>query len=393
MSALVSALNKALITREQHMNDRISHAVLIKVPSLIEKPPKAIFDALCNNKLVSDKDIKRICQFKRKTNWLVVFQDNVLIENLFGKRILFGTYEAELLDPNVEVSSYTAAFRVHWLPINYSASKLVQIIKEEIKPIAVEANWERFNGTQIENGILRIKIKVKKEEKNSLNGFSGKVPLGDRYVYITKVGEKPSCFYCNELGHTKAACEKWKKDQVITCYKCKAKGHVAAECNLAKQIASNNNGQQLNEDLDEQDAHADMFDFSDKNNSNKQSTPAANRMHRQSNVTNTKKDLSSRRGSDSSLPMYSNFEKLRVECQRNMANVFSTTAVKRNQPDENSPLKNNAGNNKKTDFLEELNETNRIYNETTIVDCTVMRAEIDQPENNNESNRNLNAAN
>jgi hypothetical protein len=184
------------------------------------KAPKAIFDALCSKNLANENDIKRICQYQKRTNWLVLFKDNIDVSKFFGKCIPINNYEIDLLDPNEENMSSTFVFRVHWLPVNYSANAFTQIIKDEIKPIAVEASWEHFSSSKVENGVLRLKIKIRKEAKDVLNGFSGKVPLGDRYVFITKLGEKPTCFYCNEVGHTKSICGKWKEKQRETCKKC-----------------------------------------------------------------------------------------------------------------------------------------------------------------------------
>jgi hypothetical protein len=117
-------------------------------------------------------------------------------------------------------------------------------------------------------------------------------------------------------------------------------------------------------------ANPNAIDFTSKQIRN-QSTPSAEKILKQGKKDNMRKSINAKRVSASEIFVNTNTDHLRLEYQRNMANVFSAS-IKHVQPDDSSPQEQKSNESKKIDYLAELNDTDRIFNETTVAESTII---------------------
>jgi hypothetical protein len=232
---------------------KYQNSILIKVPRELSTPHIALYRALRDNlDNFKTEHIKIICQLKKKFDWLIGFDKAYDANQLIGKKLSCEKYSLDILDPNATSEFYSCTLRVHFLPPIISSDSISRYIRSQINIEAIEIERERYRAEElsnIENGILRIKLRTKRQEKTKIDTILGKKVIKGFKVLITRVGDPVICYYCEQYGHLQSNCEEKIRRRNLQCDKCHKKGHSTEECNFAKRLNVQN--EQDDEELDE----------------------------------------------------------------------------------------------------------------------------------------------
>ena len=146
--------------------------------------------------------------------------------NIYGNQYV-------LEDPN-KVVSY---LRIGWLPHQINHEGICDQLKEMTGAEMVFALDEYYKETElmeIKNGNKLFIIVEGKKEKMEKIEFG--IQLFDGYYgFINRLGVKPQCLLCKQVGHIKKNCPQRK----LKCGKCNGEGHATNACSYA--IASQKN--------------------------------------------------------------------------------------------------------------------------------------------------------
>jgi hypothetical protein len=82
----------------------------------------------------------------------------------------------------------------------------------------------------IGTGIYNITIRYKNDTKVQFDELTGKKVISNNKLFITRYGAPPICLFCDDHGHYKKDCHKFK----MICKDCNRRGHL--ECTMATRI-------------------------------------------------------------------------------------------------------------------------------------------------------------
>lgn len=179
-------------------------------------------------------------QFNNYT-WRVTFKKGYDVEKLVGEIIVVSGAEVELEDFSDVAKFRFSSYKVMWLPHEFELNEVELFFKNSGDVILANATEESITekfeeipiDLQIKTGNILVKIKHKRESTDLI--VSGIHLLGKHKVFIHKLGEKPKCLRCNQIGHIRKDCPK----NSLSCTKCKKIGHIAEKCTMAQAIANN----------------------------------------------------------------------------------------------------------------------------------------------------------
>ena len=122
------------------------------------------------------------------------------------------------------------------------------ILKINAKFLEIEKlEYENWQSSNIENGVIKIKVRYQVERHQEFLDFSGLHNIDECKALIQICGTDPKCLYCKTFGHMRKACPNISK----RCGKCKNVGHTDSQCNSALIVAaaSNNELLRINDDF------------------------------------------------------------------------------------------------------------------------------------------------
>jgi hypothetical protein len=372
--------------------DRVENALLYKLPATIINPHLAIIRALTasSNFGLDTKMIKCISQYNRKkTHWAVLIDKSVNASQFVGKSIDIENHSVMTLDLNSS-NDYSCTLRIYWLPLGVDIERVKAELRLLFKPEAIEVTKEKYRAEEakhVENGIIRVRITVKRDLKPNIDAFIGKRALLNSQVRIIRVGDPIFCFYCEQEGHVQANCIEKQRKKELKCSKCQKNGHSVEECSLAKRTATTH-------DDDEDD---DDETFEEDNSSVTPKEPSASRTimksafarNRSSSVSsepnsNWVKDsnkVDSKNKNKEAVKLFelvnnSNVRHMMTRSQaQNVAKSKTSTSTPKRTIGQTSPLSiaNNTSkkpvrSSQEDDYLDALNDTDAIINNTTVIE-------------------------
>ena len=181
-------------------------------------------------KLVVDlKLIDNICQYKSRKFWYIAFVDQFNSNNLLDKEITIKDIKFTF-EQTIKQSIFKC-FKISWLPPKFN--KIDQIARILC---AGEGEFKKINQLKDSDGLnLNIyNISIEYPINNSVKFLSitGKKQAFGETIFITRYGDQMRCAFCEEFGHKKSDCGKYKQ----ICNQCGKRGHTV--CTMAHKIAT-----------------------------------------------------------------------------------------------------------------------------------------------------------
>jgi hypothetical protein len=131
-----------------------------------------------------------------------------------------------------------------------------------VNTASIEIEREKYRAEElsnVENGITRVKLRVKRQDKCKVDAIIGKKIIESFKALITREGDPIICYYCEQYGHLQTNCEERIRKRNLQCGKCYRKGHTTEDCNLARGINAQNeqdDDEELEDAFDEGSEHA-----------------------------------------------------------------------------------------------------------------------------------------
>ena len=100
-----------------------------------------------------------------------------------------------------------------------------------------------------------IRAKIVRQKVEVMSKILGRALLLGQKIFVIRLGDPITCFFCNQAGHQKAYCTAYKESKNAICSKCNKKGHKGEECSLAKRIAPSKDGDESDDETIEDDNH------------------------------------------------------------------------------------------------------------------------------------------
>ena len=220
-----------------------TRSLFVKIPRnvKIDISRKIIIQSLY---MVIKGDISNIEYISQQFNnftWRITFKKDYDCAPLFGQKLRIGGYEIEMEDFN-EVSKYKfSTYKVMWLPHQFPLDEIEKSFKSfgaVTASVTEETVTEDITGddssvkVQFKSGNILVKAKVNREGEG-LSIQSGIHHILKQKCFINRLGEKPRCLRCSEVGHIRKNCPL----NSIFCSKCGKSGHKAENCSMAKATA------------------------------------------------------------------------------------------------------------------------------------------------------------
>lgn len=194
-------------------------------------------------KLVADlKNIDNICQYKSRKIWYIAFVDSFKSSELINKEIVIKKNKFTF-EPAIKQSIFKC-FKISWLPpkfnkIDYIAGCLCAG-GGEVRKISQLKDSDGLN-----LNIYNISIEYPMSSSVNFLSITGKKEVFGETIFITCYGDPIRCVYCEEFGHKKLDCKKFKQ----ICNQCGKRGHTV--CTMAHKIAVEEEDNEIDVDDDE----------------------------------------------------------------------------------------------------------------------------------------------
>ncbi|RNA02670.1 hypothetical protein BpHYR1_000416 [Brachionus plicatilis] len=178
------------------------------------------------------------CFYSNKI-WIVEFDECIDVKQFFNKEILLDSNnKVTIEDPNSnKTNNKTTILRFHRLPSNLTNQAITNFLNglkfKELKILDIK-NEHHKNFPSITNGVKRVKISYPLSIENQVQAIAGPIQVAQIRTIITIAGQKPSCYFCMEQGHSVKEC----KLKQTACSNCHLTGHCAAKCNIVERIKS-----------------------------------------------------------------------------------------------------------------------------------------------------------
>jgi hypothetical protein len=142
-------------------------------------------------------------------------------------------------------------FKAMYMPTHFPIHDLAKSLEGGIgKMVSIrEIMCKDKDMEHIGCGIYNITIKYPQELASFAERNVGLRTFNNFKILITLYGDLPLCLFCNEKGHIKNQCEKFK----TICPTCNKRGHSV--CSMASKISNSNQTEDIEEDNDPQLAH------------------------------------------------------------------------------------------------------------------------------------------
>ena len=219
-----------------------------KVRSLVLRLPRKVSDGVNRRTILKSlfvlmgEQIHNVDYVSQQYNnwiWRITFKKEFDVSFLVGKKVNIGGVDVELED-FLEFNSFRySTYKVMWLPHEFPLPQAVEFFKKNGDSVSVTASeevvTEKDDGLpeiKVKTGNLLVKVKQKKDSKD-LN-ILGIQNVSKHKCFVNKLGSKPKCLRCEEVGHIRKNCPR----NSLTCKKCKKTGHVAEQCNMALATAA-----------------------------------------------------------------------------------------------------------------------------------------------------------
>ena len=178
------------------------------------------------------------CFYSNKI-WIVEFDECIDVKQFFNKEIfLDSNTKVTIEDPNsTKPSNKTTILRFHRLPSNLTNQAITNFLNglkfKELKILDIK-NEHHKDFPNITNGVKRVKISYPHSIESQVQAITGPIQVAHIRTIITIAGQKPSCYFCMEQGHSVKDC----KLKQTACSNCHLIGHCAAKCNIVERIKS-----------------------------------------------------------------------------------------------------------------------------------------------------------
>ena len=180
-------------------------------------------------KIVGVNFIENICQYKESNSWYCSFKKDFDASSLYGKQIEINGQHIQI-EPAISKSIFKC-FKVNWLPVSFN--KINDIASHLCAKIGqVKKTKLLLDEDGIGMGIYNITIEYPSNKIQDINfpALTGRKKFYGETAFITCYGDKIRCIYCEEFGHKKVECTKYK----LICSTCNKRGHNI--CTIAKKI-------------------------------------------------------------------------------------------------------------------------------------------------------------
>ena len=179
--------------------------------------------------------VEYISQQFNNFTWRITFKKEYSCSKFIGKHLSISDREVVIQD-FTEVSDFKfVTYKVLWLPHEFKVEAVKKYFADLgaiVTQITEESFKEKIDDLpldfHIKNGNILVKIKVKRDSEGP-RIESGIHTILSNKSFINKVGEKPKCLKCHEVGHIRKNCPK----NSILCTKCNKTGHTVLQCNMA----------------------------------------------------------------------------------------------------------------------------------------------------------------
>ena len=203
------------------------------------------------SKISKVEDIIRITQwFGSSLTWFIAYKEIFDVAKIIGEKIKVQGEEVVVQAPNEEFEFRT--FKVMYVPALYQVDDVAHYLRLFEGKIVAKREIMVEKGSNIGTGIYNITIKYPLLSYSKLDVYKtvvGRRDVNGVEVLISMYGAQEKCLYCEEPGHKKQDCPKWK----LVCKDCSKRGH--AECTMASKLFSRQGGiyEETEEDIQKED--------------------------------------------------------------------------------------------------------------------------------------------